>query len=99
MTVFFFQAEDGIRDSSVTGVQTCALPISDEVSPDDPDGPAGRLAAFQRRGGGKQPADQQGRPGHRGTPRPWWAGGERPGLEIVPGRPAEIGRAARRERV
>src|SRR5260370_24665973 len=26
--VFFFQAEDGIRDSSVTGVQTCALPIA-----------------------------------------------------------------------
>src|SRR5437879_13549070 len=26
--VFFFQAEDGIRDTSVTGVQTCALPIS-----------------------------------------------------------------------
>ena len=25
--VFFFQAEDGIRDSPVTGVQTCALPI------------------------------------------------------------------------
>src|SRR5260370_20498845 len=25
---FLFQAEDGIRDSSVTGVQTCALPIS-----------------------------------------------------------------------
>src|SRR6476661_3065798 len=25
---FFFQAEDGIRASSVTGVQTCALPIS-----------------------------------------------------------------------
>ena len=24
----FFQAEDGIRDSPVTGVQTCALPIS-----------------------------------------------------------------------
>src|SRR5256885_7299749 len=24
---FFFQAEDGIRDSKVTGVQTCALPI------------------------------------------------------------------------
>src|SRR5467141_5078729 len=29
--VFFFQAEDGIRDSSVTGVQTCALPILVEV--------------------------------------------------------------------
>src|SRR5258706_5793144 len=28
---FFFQAEDGIRDWSVTGVQTCALPISRPV--------------------------------------------------------------------
>src|SRR5690606_41062492 len=26
--IFFFQAEDGIRDFHVTGVQTCALPIS-----------------------------------------------------------------------
>src|SRR5687767_15282604 len=29
---FFFQAEDGIRDKLVTGVQTCALPISDAAS-------------------------------------------------------------------
>src|SRR5690625_7239222 len=29
---FFFQAEDGIRDGHVTGVQTCALPISDRGS-------------------------------------------------------------------
>src|SRR5699024_11265766 len=29
---FFFQAEDGIRDRNVTGVQTCALPISDLYS-------------------------------------------------------------------
>src|SRR2546422_8216743 len=28
---FFFQAEDGIRDVAVTGVQTCALPIFDGV--------------------------------------------------------------------
>src|SRR5438093_8293064 len=28
---FFFQAEDGIRDWSVTGVQTCALPISQGI--------------------------------------------------------------------
>src|SRR5690625_7015694 len=28
---FFFQAEDGIRDGHVTGVQTCALPISPKV--------------------------------------------------------------------
>ena len=27
IVVFFFQAEDGIRDYKVTGVQTCALPI------------------------------------------------------------------------
>src|SRR2546427_11501947 len=41
-TFFFFQAEDGIRDLTVTGVQTCALPIwpsskepsrSEEVTP------------------------------------------------------------------
>src|SRR5699024_12144525 len=35
---FFFQAEDGIRDRNVTGVQTCALPISR--------GPPRVLAAF-----------------------------------------------------
>src|SRR5699024_11752721 len=36
---FFFQAEDGIRDRNVTGVQTCALPISDDGKP--------AVAAFQ----------------------------------------------------
>src|SRR5690606_39736760 len=29
---FFFQAEDGIRDFHVTGVQTCALPISERIT-------------------------------------------------------------------
>src|SRR5215213_11799867 len=38
---FFFQAEDGIRDWSVTGVQTCALPISGPDRPADR-GPHGR---------------------------------------------------------
>src|SRR2546430_9910475 len=33
ITFFFFQAEDGIRDLTVTGVQTCALPISLFVIP------------------------------------------------------------------
>src|SRR6266568_6741960 len=33
MVFFFFQAEDGIRDGTVTGVQTCALPISSRVGP------------------------------------------------------------------
>src|SRR5215208_3769561 len=32
--VFFFQAEDGIRDGHVTGVQTCALPIYDDFDID-----------------------------------------------------------------
>src|SRR5439155_5926105 len=30
LPIFFFQAEDGIRDGHVTGVQTCALPIFPE---------------------------------------------------------------------
>src|SRR5207249_9365305 len=38
---FFFQAEDGIRDRNVTGVQTCALPILKESS--------GQLTASPRR--------------------------------------------------
>src|SRR2546430_3255183 len=33
MLFFFFQAEDGIRDLTVTGVQTCALPILSRVQP------------------------------------------------------------------
>src|SRR5436190_16641833 len=32
-SVFFFQAEDGIRDHCVTGVQTCALPICAALIP------------------------------------------------------------------
>src|SRR5256886_6101420 len=32
---FFFQAEDGIRDLTVTGVQTCALPISPPNNSED----------------------------------------------------------------
>src|SRR2546430_12542135 len=37
---FFFQAEDGIRDLTVTGVQTCALPISSTGA-----GPAGAASS------------------------------------------------------
>src|SRR5256886_3648697 len=32
--LFFFQAEDGIRDLTVTGVQTCALPIYEKIEGD-----------------------------------------------------------------
>src|SRR5258707_7590078 len=34
MSILFFQAEDGIRDIGVTGVQTCALPIFSVVLPE-----------------------------------------------------------------
>src|SRR2546430_4340326 len=34
LAFFFFQAEDGIRDLTVTGVQTCALPISARELPE-----------------------------------------------------------------
>src|SRR5207249_8908047 len=37
---FFFQAEDGIRDRNVTGVQTCALPIFIDMTTSSVAGPA-----------------------------------------------------------
>src|SRR5207249_9413466 len=37
LVIFFFQAEDGIRDRNVTGVQTCALPISLLADHEKPD--------------------------------------------------------------
>src|SRR5699024_8774277 len=47
---FFFQAEDGIRDRNVTGVQTCALPISDprahRARARHPDGGGGDVMAL-----------------------------------------------------
>src|SRR2546425_12934644 len=35
VSFFFFQAEDGIRDKLVTGVQTCALPLAPDAHEDD----------------------------------------------------------------
>src|SRR5262249_59413543 len=59
---FFFQAEDGIRDWSVTGVQTCALPILARAS----------QAGVRRRSHGRDrraPAAGAGAPGRRSAPR------------------------------
>src|SRR6266511_4223252 len=50
---FFFQAEDGIRDFHVTGVQTCALPIS---GPDARCAPRRWWSAVGRRSGETGPA-------------------------------------------
>src|SRR5207253_6914834 len=47
--VFFFQAEDGIRDGHVTGVQTCALPICRGIVLNEPS-----VVALRTVGGRKQ---------------------------------------------
>src|SRR2546426_8413280 len=58
MFFFFFQAEDGIRDYKVTGVQTCALPISTWLETDRTLRPARP----------SEPARQRDAPAHRRDP-------------------------------
>src|SRR5438034_345636 len=76
---FFFQAEDGIRDHCVTGVQTCALPILVRLTPVTPTGD-GTVAVAGRALAGA------GRIGRLTTATTWYAGvlAERP-LGKVPG--------------
>src|SRR2546425_8861980 len=70
---FFFQAEDGIRDKLVTGVQTCALPIYDHPGA----AAAGHVGARARihrgrrvdRGDAVVPAVAQTRAARVGTPQ------------------------------
>src|SRR3712207_8778539 len=52
MIFFFFQAEDGIRDIGVTGVQTCALPIYADAAR------IGDVVECDRDGGGKRPSER-----------------------------------------
>src|SRR5687767_15930031 len=80
---FFFQAEDGIRDKLVTGVQTCALPISAPRSRRPAAVPAPRRPA-RARTDSAPPA---------GPAPPRCTGKDRPRAL------AEIGRASCRERV
>src|SRR2546421_6972981 len=85
---FFFQAEDGIRDLIVTGVQTCALPISTYAA--DPRHGASVDRYLSRHGVGlqrKSPGLQSGRDEDVGR------------REVGVGAAAEIGRASCRERV
>src|SRR3712207_7166916 len=60
--VFFFQAEDGIRDIGVTGVQTCALPIYGSLRMVPPLRAAAAPAVA--------PALRKGRAAAAGSPRP-----------------------------
>src|SRR5690606_5351641 len=62
MIYFFFQAEDGIRDFHVTGVQTCALPISWRVRKDPKE-----TGATQDLGGLRVIAERKATGGQRGT--------------------------------
>src|SRR5947207_2612720 len=90
---FFFQAEDGIRDHCVTGVQTCALPISSRRDRSRPRPRSFRwadrrgLAARNERGLGRLRSRRLARPVHRQP--------HQPGRLWQP----EIGRASCRERV
>src|SRR5439155_5936206 len=73
-TVFFCQAEDGIRDGNVTGVQTCALPISHahELARLDPEAVAPPAQHEHRRVGAET---DQGHTGGDEGPREgsgWW---------------------------
>src|SRR5262249_57735324 len=80
---FFFQAEDGIRDWSVTGVQTCALPIF---------GAQGTVCAGGRYDGLIEQL------GGKPTPACGFAMGIERLLAVAVDAHAEIGRASCRER-
>src|SRR2546427_9436922 len=86
---FFFQAEDGIRDLTVTGVQTCALPIYR----------AGRGVYDVREQRDACGADRY--PAHRGPPgqHPVSVNGQARTGAGPRAQLAEIGRASCRERV
>src|SRR5229473_3177913 len=64
---FFFQAEDGIRDKLVTGVQTCALPISAAAAAAGK-GPQPQTQTVAEKAGGGTPGPRQRRP-EREKPR------------------------------
>src|SRR6266513_5497513 len=57
--LFFFQAEDGIRDRNVTGVQTCALPISLRT----PSGERARMISVDQPGGASTGGSEERRVG------------------------------------
>src|SRR5207253_6960705 len=64
LTHFFFQAEDGIRDGHVTGVQTCALPICSATPATLLDSPDDRLGVLVGRRSQPHPSTKVYRTGH-----------------------------------
>src|SRR5256885_9186788 len=75
LVVCFFQAEDGIRDYKVTGVQTCALPISVHVLDAD-----GRVLRYAANSGA----------GWQGLPEEFPATAGLPGLVVATRRPVLV---------
>src|SRR5690348_18510210 len=63
-TGFFFQAEDGIRDGRVTGVQTCALPICCQLAASDCPSVMMLCSPLTRYDAGRKPATDCA---HRGS--------------------------------
>src|SRR3989440_75641 len=93
VVIFFFQAEDGIRDLIVTGVQTCALPIFRYVTPWKFDNHNSTVVVIELPGGDISKAKIYKGPQIFG-----------PGSDLYPVTlsfpdPNEIGRASCRERV
>src|SRR2546429_2435059 len=64
MLFFFFQAEDGIRDVAVTGVQTCALPILNDGRMPNWNGPRQLPERRPKKGAPNRPS-KRNRPGDR----------------------------------
>src|SRR6266496_5336531 len=73
--IFFFQAEDGIRDLYVTGAQTCALPISARAWRTARGGPAGRRVRRRAPARRDQPPRPAARRDQRRSARPPPTGG------------------------
>src|SRR5204862_2442909 len=90
---FFFQAEDGIRDLYVTGVQTCALPIYSVISEWGAQA-AWRWSSARCLGNGIPPSSVVDNPGKAQSSQ-----GRNTSLVISWCREREIGRASCRETV
>src|SRR5436305_11349657 len=90
LVFFFFQAEDGIRDADVTGVQTCALPISSRSAGAGRSGTAATATTCAASGAASRGWPAASPPGWRAAP----TSTRRPA-----GCRAKIGRASCRERV
>src|SRR5207253_525148 len=77
--LFFFQAEDGIRDGHVTGVQTCALPIFLRLANPYGPGSRGALPTMLRQAAAGEPV-----PAFRGERRSWlWIGDATRAIRLV----------------